>query len=471
MGPAPDGAGASAPGGGGSGAGAPASRGAAPSGTVAAGADQASGKPLALPPSFRIVSAQKPSTGSPDQPGPSIPRDAVERNNVGVRLYEAGRYGEAAENFEAAFTAAPGDSSIRSNLAYALANAAVVQARDAGKGRSSDAEASIDRALTLLPGNGDFQRIRGELLFAAGDDSRARHAFQDAELARPEDPVIQRYLGEIAYREEDLDEALRRWKRAVALGETDPALIARIEQVGREADVEEEMDVVHDRHFAVKFAEGEVGTAGQAELVLRALDRIRDRVNEETSWVASKRVAVIIYSNEEFRDVTQAHSWMGGVYDGKIRVPLRGVVRIEGRVETLLAHEYTHAIVGEIAAGRAPGWLDEGLAQHVAGDWSPARTRDAARRMTGHAPIPYAALEGSFTRFAAGSDAEAAYFLSSVTADYLMERFGGRTITALLERLAAGTPPEKALQEICRLDYGALSDAVADDLARRYPDS
>lgn len=393
----------------------------------------------------------------------------VGKNNAGVRLFNAGDYAAAKVEFEAAHAAAPDDPVVRRNLACTLAQSAVSLAQNGGAERAADAVPLVERAATLLPDNADLLRLAGELHFQAGDNTRARHALEDAEALAPEDPEVQRVLGEIAYREERLDDAVRRWKRAVELGESDPRLAARLAKAERERGVESEMDVVRDRHFAVKFAEGETGAAGEAELALRALDRIRERVGRELEWFPARPIAVILYSGEEFRAVTGAHSWMGGLFDGKIRIPIRGVDRIDENVEKLLAHEYAHALIAEKTRGGAPGWLDEGFAQWIAGEWSGRRAEEAASRMSGGALIDFASLEGSFTRITDPALAEQAYFQAFLAADYLMSRFGADDLQLFLGLVARDTAPEKALEEIYRLTYARLADAVVAHLADRYP--
>ncbi len=393
----------------------------------------------------------------------------IGKNNAGVRLFNAGDYGAAAREFEAAFAASPDDPVVRKNLACTLAQSAVALAQGGATEGAADAVALVERASALLPENAELLRLAGELHFRSGDNTRARHALEEAETLAPADADVQRVLGEIAYREERLDEAVRRWKRAIELGQSDPRLAARLAKAERERGVEGEMDVVRDRHFVVKFADAQTGAAGEAELALRALDRIRDRVGRDLEWFPARPIAVILYSGDEFRAVTGAHSWMGGLFDGKIRIPIRGVDAIDENVEKLLAHEYAHALIAEKAGGSTPGWLDEGFAQWIAGEWTGRRAEDAAARLGGGALIDFASLEGSFTRITDPALAEAAYFQAFLAVDYLMDRFGADDLQLYLALVAKDTRPADALEQIYHLTYERLADAVASHLADLYP--
>jgi hypothetical protein len=66
---------------------------------------------------------------------------------------------------------------------------------------------------------------------------------------------------------------------------------------------------------------------------------------------------------EDFRRVHDLPDWAGGLYDGKIRLPVPGR---NTRVESLrgaVMHEYTHHVVYLQSAGNCPVWFNEGLAQ------------------------------------------------------------------------------------------------------------
>jgi tetratricopeptide (TPR) repeat protein len=388
-----------------------------------------------------------------------------------VRLFGERRFADAARAFEAALVEAalaeaPSESMIRANLAFALAHQAVEEARSGEKYRVKEAVALLDRALELKPGTLDFQKAKGEILYGLGDLRGARAAFEDV-AQHEDDPLAERYLGEIAYREERLSEALRRWKRALQLGDPDPGLPERIAKVEREAGVESDMEISRGRHFSVKFADGEAGAESQAEMVLRSLEAIRDRVEREYDVVPSGTISVILYSQEEFRGVTGAHAWAGAIFDGKIRVPLRGFAGAGDQAERLLAHEYAHAVVRELAEGRAPAWLDEGIAQKIAGEWSGFREGAAAARLRDEGPIPFDSLETSFVHIAERGAAERAYYQSYLAVDYLTRRYYTRDLRAILGKLAGGQTIEEALREVCRLTYEGLSRSLADEVAAR----
>jgi hypothetical protein len=73
-------------------------------------------------------------------------------------------------------------------------------------------------------------------------------------------------------------------------------------------------------------------------------------------------ITVVLYTREQFRDVTRSPEWAGGAFDGRIRVPVLGALQNIKEFERVLTHEFTHALVRSIAPRGVPTWLNEGLA-------------------------------------------------------------------------------------------------------------
>ena len=103
--------------------------------------------------------------------------------------------------------------------------------------------------------------------------------------------------------------------------------------------------------------------------------------------------------------------------------------------ERVLTHELAHAVLAPATSGRAPAWLQEGIALYVSGD----RRTDAARTAFTGGLAPPASRLARLARpdamaALAGEDLSAAYALSSSTAYYVAERYRPQ---ALLDLLAA----------------------------------
>ena len=71
---------------------------------------------------------------------------------------------------------------------------------------------------------------------------------------------------------------------------------------------------------------------------------------------AGDPIAVVLYTGEQFRDITRAPSWAAGAYDGVIRVPMRGALDKREELDRVLSHEFTHALIRTLASRGVPAW-------------------------------------------------------------------------------------------------------------------
>src|SRR5205085_9493054 len=78
-------------------------------------------------------------------------------------------------------------------------------------------------------------------------------------------------------------------------------------------------------------------------------------------------LVVVLYPQSEYYDVTDAPSWSGGVNDGKIRLPVKGLTSLSNELKSVLTHELTHSFVNIKTSKNCPVWLQEGLAQYEEG--------------------------------------------------------------------------------------------------------
>jgi hypothetical protein len=148
----------------------------------------------------------------------------------------------------------------------------------------------------------------------------------------------------------------------------------------------------------------------------------------------SNIITVILYTDEQFRDITRSPSWAGGVYDGTIRIPMREALNNLPQLERVLAHEFTHALVRSLSPRGAPTWVDEGLAVVFEnGDlrWAEKMVRKAP------ALIPLTQLHNGFLTLPE-DQVPLAYAESALAVRMLVDRNGALTLATLLKDLDAG---------------------------------
>jgi SpoIID/LytB domain protein len=121
---------------------------------------------------------------------------------------------------------------------------------------------------------------------------------------------------------------------------------------------------------------------GEAESLLRTLEAahadVSRRLGRAAVGIALPDVEVTVYETTgDFVGATGRPAWVAAVTEGRrIRLQPLEVLRRRGVLGTTPRHEVVHAALEAVGAGRAPLWLVEGLAAHVAGE-GPALGRAA----------------------------------------------------------------------------------------------
>jgi tetratricopeptide (TPR) repeat protein len=299
---------------------------------------------------------------------------AVELNDTGWKMLERGDSARAAKLFADALALEPDDPV----LLFGAGTAAHLN------GRPKDATAHLRRALEYNP-----KLTPASLLF-----------------------------GEIAYAEGDVALAITTYEKALTYAPADPHLTKRLAAWRTDADVHRDFEERRFDRFRVMFqGHADASLAAQATEMLNAAFW---QIGAKLGAYPSETVVVMLYTERQFRDITQAPEWAGGVYDGRIRVPAAGATRSLQSFERVLIHELAHAMIANAAPRGVPAWLHEGLAQHFEGD-DPQAARGRLRAAGRDRIIPLKSLEGSFSRLGA-VQAQVAYDESLVAVDVIMQR-------------------------------------------------
>ena len=310
-------------------------------------------------------------------------------------------------------------------------------------GAAEEASADFAQALRLngahplaLLGAGAAANVRGRA-------DEARLHLTRALREQPSLTAASLLLGEILYRAADLDGAIGVYEQALARAPGDTRLMARLESWKHEAAVHDTFSSRIANHFTILFD----GPPDQpmAARVSELVEIIYWQVGGALGAYPKDILTVVLYSKEQFRDVTQSPSWAGGLYDGRIRVPVAGRID-EKELRRVLTHELTHAVVYSLAPRGVPQWLNEGLAILMErGGVPPPASADAAGPAL-------AQLEGSFAKLSP-EDARVAYATSASAAQALLDRAGPMVIFNLLTNLGNGMKFDEAFERAALMPY------------------
>jgi len=254
-------------------------------------------------------------------------------------------------------------------------------------------------------------------------------------------------LGDLQYRGGRLREAIVTYETAAKQSPKARGLNEKLEAWRREAGFADRLYESRGAHFRVLF-DGPKDDA-LARRAVEMLEAAYWRVGDKLTAYPPQTITVVLYTLQQFRDVTRAPEWAGGVYDGRIHIAVGGALERLDELENMLAHEFTHAVVAMLGGRNVPQWLNEGLATALepGGDeWA----RDVLQANAVRLPLPD--LHAGFGRLA-GAHVHVAYAQSAAAVRRLIELRGPSGIVALLEDLQNGVPFESAFHQRMALRY------------------
>ena len=159
-------------------------------------------------------------------------------------------------------------------------------------------------------------------------------------------------LGLARHRLGDVAGAIRAYEALVAGAPSNTAAAATLDRWRREAALHDRMQDAIGSHFTVSFEGPE--EAALAERALQALDRAYWRIGQALGTYPYAPVPVVLYTTQQFTDITRAPAWAAGAYDGVIRVPMRGALDRPDEMDRVFAHEFVHALIRGLAAHGVP---------------------------------------------------------------------------------------------------------------------
>lgn len=308
---------------------------------------------------------------------------------------------------------------------------------------------SLYRAL-IDTTDGDFLEPRvgyAVSQIALGEDDMATTVVLDALARHPEQPALLELRGDLRNREERVEDALRSWREAFRQAPND-RLRDKMLKAERELEVGRDYALATSSHFNLRY-DGQVDL-DLADAVTEFLEERYWTLADTFDLAPRQPITVVLYPKQEFRDVTQLPEWVGGVYDGKVRVPIGGLRRLDPAARRLLTHELTHVFVHAKTRGHAPRWLHEGLAQHLAGRGLSRRDRQGIlERLRESAPSEWEARGFS-------------YPIALSLTSYLVQRSGFHQLLQVMSLVGDGAGLDESLRAI----YGAGYASLCRDWAR-----
>ena len=335
---------------------------------------------------------------------PAAAREVARLSAAAAKALDEKRYGDALNGFASAAKLAPQDPSLALGAGY---TATLL-------GQWDDAHTWLDRALRLDPRSTDASLLLGAVLYREGKLAEAVAVYEAALKFAPDSA--------------QLKAALSKWR-------------PELKQSGRFYEA-------RGAHFTVLF-EGPADDIA-ARRVVDVLEQAYLRIGQRLSTFPSDAITVVLYTRQQFFDITRSPGWAGGSYDGRIKLPVGGLSQRTDELRRILEHEFVHALVASLVrAGDVPVWVNEGLATALEPDgldWANQFLGTETRR------LPFSKLEDSFAALSAEQSA-VAYAQSAVAVKKLLDMRGPSGIVQLLQALGRGTTFESAFQQSMYMRY------------------
>lgn len=378
-----------------------------------------------------------------DAPGPIVlPAAQVTAfTEEAIGLSAAGQFPLACDQFSRAWADDPTSRAQRQDLGRCLEDWGWDTLR---RGRPDEAMLLFQQGLRQSPETPALLRGLGLAAVQAGRGDEALAPLEAAARAEP-DTEVRLLLASLYDKRDDADRALEHLRAVLGADPTHERALKLLDKVEREARAEVGFRREVTPHFVVKWraAEGKVRHS-----LLAGLAVARQRVVAQLGGAPRERVTVIIYEAAQFRNVARVHSWVTGLFDGKIRLPAVGAEPPTPELERILTHEYAHAAIHDLTRGRAPRWLHEGLAQALEGAAVdpllrvPGRPTLAGLEVLLGDPDPRRARTG--------------YDVALWAVQNLLERGGMAAMRRLMDRMGGGEAIETAMPAVYGLSLAEL---------------
>jgi tetratricopeptide (TPR) repeat protein len=282
-----------------------------------------------------------------------------------------------------------------------------------------------------------------------------------AKKIAPNSADVAKLTGWADYGLNRVSDAVAEWKRAQQI-QPDTGVAQALEKAERDERTESGFLEGQTNHFVVKYS-GEATPLLEQE-ILRELEADFEQIRSTLNYTPPEPIGVILYTGQQFEDITRAPSWVGALYDGRLRIPVQGLTSMTDQLSRVLRHELTHSFLNQKTRGRCPVWLQEGIAQWMEG------------RRTGHSAaasllaaydnksaIPLNDLEISWLNLSP-TGANFAYGWSLVVVEYIISQNGVSDVEKILDTLTTTGSTEGAVRAVLHMGYQELEQRTADSL-------
>jgi tetratricopeptide (TPR) repeat protein len=297
--------------------------------------------------------------------------------------------------------------------------------------------------------------LRAEALQRAGRTSESRQLLLELAgsqaLARRRDADSYEELAEMLASLDEYQIAIKVIERAKSIRPL-PYHDTRIAQLLMDQKLAGQYQTHTTPHFQIQYpTELPSGLASKLGVVLEGeLKRLQ-------SWVPTpsfQPVVVNVVWWQEFVSIYTGTEDILGFYNGKITLPLAGIMDFPPEIVAIVTHELCHAMIAQATNDQAPRWFHEGLAQRV------SMVEYHANPFNMYDDDKLFAISVLDPMFQSSVDPDmigAAYIMSQALIRFVEERYGREGIHKLLQSYNSGGAPDDALVALAGKDLGQIN--------------
>ncbi len=370
----------------------------------------------------------------------AIAEDYATLNKQGVDAFKSGDYKTAVGYFGDAVKASPDNPQVKNNFVAASRSLCAEYTK------KNDWAAIIDilrKAHEVAPDNSD---VRNELVFAyvnfgaaalhAKNITDAQQSASEALMLDPQSTSVNCLAGDVAYEKHDLNAAEEYWKQAKISSPNNKIIDQRIRKLKGEKRVERSYSQMKAYSFDIRF---DYKSLGQGVCDLREyLMEAYEKVGQDFNKFPDYPIVVILSSENDFHMVNNVPDFVKGLYDGKIRIPVNFAKVPLPALKSIIFHEYTHALIYEIAGNACPIWLNEGIAMRQMRNDNLVSTDVLRKAFDSGTLLSYEQILDRGGVWNNEKYVSLAYAQAWIMAEYLFTRWNYLQIKAMLMRLKQG---------------------------------
>jgi tetratricopeptide (TPR) repeat protein len=291
--------------------------------------------------------------------------------------------------------------------------------------------------------------------FEKNEFELAREALKESLSLEPRNALALELWGDIENLQQDFTKAENYYKQGYLVSPS-TRLRQKIEKIQKENLVEKDLDTYDEEHFIIKYRKGEKGYDGSwLKNLLRDAYR---QISQDFGAYFNHKTTVLFYGKQEFHDVTGQSQMVGGLYDGKIRLPAYHQGFRELDLRAAAVHEMTHAFVAALSGMKAPAWIHEGLAEYEQNKVQAVDTTVFEAAVRAKALMPMSRLLSQSLKIDEMDPLEVALFYQEafVLVRYMVERYQMYRMKELLVKFKEGKPAEQAIEEVLGISVSQL---------------